>query len=261
MEFDGLSGLFTTWLEIFAHDLFRYLIPASAFFLVFWVFKKNEWRHLRTQARAPSQSQMWRELRYSMSTVLVFSLVGLFLFVSTSAGLTRIYSGVSERGLVYLGSSTILLIVLHDAYFYWTHRAMHLPGLYRFFHKLHHRSTSPTPWAAYSFHPLEAVVQAAFFPIVAFTIPVHGIALFAFLVHMIVRNVIGHLGYEFLPLGFTKGPLTRWFTTTTHHDLHHHFPRGNFGLYFTWWDELFRTTYPTYPAAFARIRTARAPPR
>jgi sterol desaturase/sphingolipid hydroxylase (fatty acid hydroxylase superfamily)/uncharacterized protein (DUF2147 family) len=248
------NGLLATWMAIFAHDLVRYLVPASVFFLVFWIWKKEDWKHLRIQDAAPPRGQVGLELRYSLSTVLIFSLVGLFLHSAERAGWTRIYSHVSERGWIYFALSTLLLIVLHDAYFYWTHRAMHLPWIYALVHRLHHRSTSPTPWAAYSFHPLEALVQAAYFPLVAFTVPVHGTAMFLFLTHMIVRNVIGHLGYELLPRGFASGALTRWVTTTTHHDLHHRFPRRNFGLYFTWWDEVFGGTHPGYRETFERIR-------
>jgi sterol desaturase/sphingolipid hydroxylase (fatty acid hydroxylase superfamily) len=86
---------------------------------------------------------------------------------------------------------------------------------------VHHRSTNPSPWAAYSFHPVEAVVEAGIFVVIVFTIPAHGLALFAFLLYMIVRNVLGHLGIEFLPKNFLHNHWLRWHTTTTHHDLHH----------------------------------------
>jgi len=37
---------------------------------------------------------------------------------------------------------------------------MHHKKLFRWFHLVHHQSTNPSPWAAYAFHPLEAVVEA-----------------------------------------------------------------------------------------------------
>jgi lathosterol oxidase len=36
--------------------------------------------------------------------------------------------------------------VLFDAWFYWGHRILHLPALYRF-HVPHHRSIAPTVWS------------------------------------------------------------------------------------------------------------------
>jgi len=120
-------------------------------------------------------------------------------------------------------------------------------------HRVHHLSTSPTPLAAYAFHPAEALVQAGVYPIIVAAIPAHPGTLFAFLVFMILRNVIGHLGFELHPRWFASHPATRWITTTTHHDLHHQHFHGNYGLYFTWWDDLAGTTREDYTARFAEI--------
>ena len=151
-----------------------------------------------------------------------------------------------------------LLLVLQDAYFYWTHRAMHHRRLFRAVHHVHHLSRTPSPWAAYAFAPAEALVHAAFVPLVTLVVPVHELALFAFLAIMIARNVLGHLGVELLPAGALRR--IGWSTTTTHHALHHHRPHGNYGLYFTWWDRLCGTTDPSYEATFATV-TSRPNPR
>jgi len=73
---------------------------------------------------------------------------------------------------------------------------------------------------------------------------------------MIVRNVIGHLGLELAPAGFTRRRGWRHSTTTTHHALHHARPRGNFGLYFTWWDRIMGTEHPAYRETFARVTSS-----
>ena len=52
------------------------------------------------------------------------------------------------------------MILLHDTYFYWAHRAMHHPKIYRHVHLVHHLSQNPSPWAAFAFHPFEAVIEA-----------------------------------------------------------------------------------------------------
>ncbi len=59
----------------------------------------------------------------------------------------------------FLGLAAML--AAHDFYFYWIHRWMHAPALYRFFHEVHHRSFNPTPGAAFSFHPLEVLLESA----------------------------------------------------------------------------------------------------
>ncbi len=242
--------------EILSNFL-RYAITAGGFYGLFWVWRTHPWRHRRLQAVCPRARQIWAEVGYSMSTVLVFSIVGLATTLAARAGHTQVYTDLSERGWAWAGVSTLLMILLHDAYFYWTHRWMHLPRVFRHVHRVHHASTSPTPWTAYSFHPLEALVQAAIFPLIVVLIPAHPIAIFAFLLYMIVRNVMGHLGFEVFAAGLVRNPLTHWHTTTTHHDLHHRNPGWNFGLYFSWWDALMGTTHREYPAVYAEV-TGRA---
>jgi sterol desaturase/sphingolipid hydroxylase (fatty acid hydroxylase superfamily) len=156
-------------------------------------------------------------------------------------GLSQIYSDVGDRGWVWWWASVVLIVVLHDAWFYWTHRLLHRPWWFARFHATHHQSVHPTPWAAYSFHPVEALFQALFFVIMVHVVPMHEVALFVFTTWMIVRNVVGHSAYELMPWRATAhGPL-RWLLTNSHHHYHHSTGRGNFGLYFTWWDRAMRT--------------------
>ena len=55
----------------------------------------------------------------------------------------------------------IAIVIAHDAYFYWAHRTMHHPRLFKTFHRFHHRTITPTPWAAYSFAVPEAPYKIA----------------------------------------------------------------------------------------------------
>ena len=74
-----------------------------------------------------------------------------------------------------------------------------------------------------------------------------------FLMIMIVKNVWGHLGIELFPKGFVTHPLTSWLTSTTHHDLHHQYGKGNYGFYFTWWDAWLGTSHPDYIDTFNHV--------
>ena len=62
--------------------------------------------------------------------------------------------------------------------------------------------------------------------------PIHELVLLLFLTLMIVRNAMGHSGIEFHPRWWVDSPLD-FFTTVTHHDLHHQRGQSNSGLYFT----------------------------
>jgi sterol desaturase/sphingolipid hydroxylase (fatty acid hydroxylase superfamily) len=145
------------------------------------------------------------------------------------------------------------MFLLHDTYFYWTHRAMHHKKLFRAMHLVHHKSVNPSPWAAYAFHPLEAIVEAGIFAVFLFTIPIHPLHLLVFFFAMIVYNVYGHLGYELYPAGFSKHWLGKWINTSVNHNQHHQHFKGNYGLYFTFWDRLMGTIRADYDQRFEEV--------
>jgi len=235
------------WPIIALNDFLRYAIAASVLASILFVF-----RHMLAQRRIQDRHAGWKDIRrevtYSLLTILIFSLVG---FGTYMGGLYGIFRLSMEMPTLWSGLFDFVVIVLaHDAYFYWIHRGMHHPRLYRRFHRLHHRSVTPTPWTAYSFAPLEAIVEAAFLPLIFLFLETSHFIAFAFTSHMIVRNVIGHAGVELFPKRWLQWPVLRLITTTTHHDLHHSEFRWNYGLYFTWWDRLMGTEHPHYEERF-----------
>ena len=249
-EHAGGVDAFAPWPLIFAVDALRYAIPASIAFSVLWVWKWDALAHRRIQRRRPSRKAFSREIRYSVSTAMIFATVGLATFHLGRAGVLGVYQEIDSWP--YWAASIVLAIVLHDTYFYWTHRALHHPWLFRF-HRAHHLSTSPSPWAAYAFGPVEAVVNALAVPVILLIVPMHESAIFVFLICMILTNVIGHLGIELFPAWFARSRWTGWYSTSTHHNLHHRDFEGNYGLYFTWWDRLRGTQHERYLETFRTI--------
>ena len=248
-----INDFFSAYGKIIIMDFLRYFIPASAAFLIFWILLKNTLRHRFIQSNWPKVSRLWFEFRYSLSTVLIFATIGTCVHLANKNGLFHIYHDFHEYGWVYFFISPIIMLAFHDTYFYWTHRWMHHPRIYKYVHKVHHMSTNPSPWAAYSFHPFEAIVQALVLPIMMIFMPVHGLVLFIFLTYMILRNVHGHLGYELFPKGFIRNKWINWHTTTTHHNMHHQYFNCNYGLYFMWWDKWMNTHDKKYEEHFQKV--------
>jgi sterol desaturase/sphingolipid hydroxylase (fatty acid hydroxylase superfamily) len=245
-----LNELFTAWAGIFAMDLARYLLFAGSLFLLVTVLLRGHFRNRKIQRARAELSQIRQEVLFSIATVVIFSLNGLFIHSMTIAGQFEIYDEIERYGWVYWAFSIVLIVVLHDTYFYWLHRLMHLPRVFRLVHLRHHRSRTPTAWTAYSFAPLEALIHAAFLTLFLTVFPLHWSVVLIFINHMLLRNVIGHSGHEIFPKTWLDLPILRWITTVTHHDLHHSRGYMNFGLYFTWWDRLCSTENPLYAQRF-----------
>ncbi len=233
----------------------RYFIIAGIAFLFLYILLRKWMVHKKIQPRFPAWHDYGREIFFSLITMSVFALVPFFLIKNpVISPYTGFYRNIEEHGWFYFFAAFPLMFILHDTYFYWTHRLMHHPRLFNIFHLVHHKSTNPSPWAAYAFHPLEAFVEVGIFPLFLFTIPIHSLHLPLFFLMSIVYNVYGHTGYEIYPKGFSKHWLGKWINTSVNHNLHHQYFKGNYGLYFLFWDRLMGTIRKDYDEKFEEVK-------
>lgn len=234
----------------FVIELIRYVVAAGGLSFALWAARR--WTEARRiQPRRPGFAERRHEVVHSLETMMVFALSTVMTFALNRAEI--IHLSMSAPPL-WLGLAEFTgIVVAHDAYFYWMHRGLHLKALFRRAHLVHHKSCAPTPFAAYSFAPIEAVAESMFLPLFLLAVPFHAPIVLAFLLHQILRNVLGHAGHELAWSGFTRSRWTGWLTTTTHHDLHHSEGRHNFGLYFTWWDRMMGTEHPRYHDVFEAV--------
>ena len=237
------------YLGSFIKELVRYLIGALLMWGLLHVLLRRRLAH-RLIAAWPSRSDIRREIVYSMLSMLVFAGAGLAITAMVISGHMVVYRDPARYGWAWLVLSLPVLILWHDFYFYFTHRWLHSPMMFRRFHGVHHRSRNPSPWAAYAFHPVEALINVGVTPIALLVLPINFWVIVAFGMHQILRNAHGHAAVETMPAGFARHWLGRHFTTTTHHHLHHETAKGNYGLWFTWWDRICGTERPEYLARF-----------
>ncbi|HYE32509.1 MAG TPA: sterol desaturase family protein [Methylomirabilota bacterium] len=252
-QVNGLPGAASLTTKITVALAVRYLITAGIAWLLAYVWFKRRWLHRKIIAGMPSSADVRREMLYSASSLFIFGAMGAATIIASKQGWTQMYWRVGERGWAWFWASIAIVIFLHDAYFYWTHRLMHHPKLFRHFHRVHHVSTNPSPWAAYSFAPLEAVVQAGIFPLAVLLVPMHPLAFALFMGWQILFNVAGHTGYEFHPRWLMDTPLRYFLNTPTNHIMHHETMRGNYCLYFNIWDRLMGTNHARYEARFREV--------
>ena len=252
--FDTLTSFALHWAHSFEVEMIRYLIGAAGVAVVYWALRR--WTApRRIQQRTATFADRRREFFLSVQTVAVFALVGLLTFAGIRGGVIAMHHG-PDINLGVLVAQIVAMVVLHDAWFYWMHRGLHLKALFLKAHAAHHKSRTPTSWASYAFAPIESVFESLYVPALLLGIswisPIYPLAIFLFLGHQIARNAIGHSGHELAWPGFTRSRWTGWLTTTTHHDLHHSEGRYNFGLYFTYWDRMMGTEHPRYHEKFER---------
>ncbi|CEL93013.1 unnamed protein product [Vitrella brassicaformis CCMP3155] len=110
--------------------------------------------------------------------------------------------------------------MFEELLFYWTHRLLHHPRLYRHIHKQHHEYSAPEGICAEYAHPVEHVLNNLLpilaGPLVAGT---HGFTLALWIVFAIFTTVHTHSG-----LSLTGFPCA------SHHDYHHRSLCGCYGV-------------------------------
>lgn len=209
----------------------RYILSSGAFALAT--------RYVRPRLYDGLDRQIRREIGWSLASAAIYGIpAGIVAWGWQNCGWTRIYTDWSAYPLWYLPLSVLLYLIAHDTWFYWTHRWMHRPAVFRRVHAVHHASRPPTAWAAMAFHPLEALTGAVVIPLLVFAIPIHAAMLGLVLTVMTVMGVTNHMGWEVFPRAMWRGPLGAWLITASHHQRHHDAYGCNYGLYFRIWDRL-----------------------
>ena len=250
----NISTFFENVTAMYGENLLWYAGFAFPFFIIFWIIGKKYFKKIRIQETERANVNHFKhDLGFSASTFLVFAIMDVFLLYSESKGYTKLYFDISDYGYVWLGVSFFLVLFIDDMFFYWSHRAMHLPRFYKFFHKVHHESTDPSPLTAFAFHPSEAIIENMMHFVLPFLLPLHFGTIIAWQIFSMLNNVLGHLGYEIYPKIWVKLPILQFKTASTHHNMHHQLFNGNYALYFTWWDKWMGTEFKEYESRHEQI--------
>ena len=228
----------------------RYVLIVLLFQYLFKIKFKEQFALREVSAKPRRQWQDWREIGHSAFTSAIFALAAAAVVQAWQRGWTKIYTDWHDYPLLWLVLSVAIVLVLHETYYYWLHRWMHRPGVYKWVHKAHHDSITTSAWTSFSFHPAESILQAIVLPLMLFVIPIHVVAIGVVLVVMTLTSIINHLNTELYPKDFYSHWFGKWWIGATHHSLHHSQFKYNYGLYFTFWDKWMRTESPDFKALF-----------
>lgn len=235
----------------------RYFLMAGLPFFIFYKKYNHYFDTNKIQQRIARNKDLLREILHSMQTILVMGGLSVLLLATPLKIYSKIYMSVSAYPIWWLPISLLIVLIIQDTYFYWVHRLVHHPKLFKRVHLVHHKSTNPTPFAAYSFHFIEAILESFIAPILLFCLPLHPIVIVLYGAITFSLNVYGHLGFEIVPKWFRKSWLFEVLNTSVHHNLHHSKFHGNYGLFFRTWDRIMKTEHPDYVKEFDKIQAQR----
>jgi sterol desaturase/sphingolipid hydroxylase (fatty acid hydroxylase superfamily) len=235
-------------------EFLTYLLVGAGVFAMLLHRRRAERFRFLIRAPGPKPTQVTREVYNSALSVVLYNviqLVGRVIALAFGYVVTLgVHMPLWEELLTFP-----LVLVVHDAYFYWTHRWMHAPALFRFFHWEHHKSHAPTVFTAYSFSIPEAIVQGLFGIFYVMLFPATFTTLIFFQFVEIIHNLAIHSGMDLFPRALVTGKRFGWLAGPTYHDLHHRTARGNYGLYTRFWDRLCGTEHPDFVKVYDYIHS------
>ncbi len=143
----------------------------------------------------------------------------------------------------------LLIPVWSSLHFYFIHRLLHWPPLFRLAHALHHRNVNIGPWSGISMHPIEHILYFSSFAI-HFVIASHPIHMIFHAYFQGLGPAVSHSGFEALKVGGRKRlKLGDYF-----HQLHHKHYKCNYGTLEMPWDRWFGSFHDGTEDATRRIR-------
>jgi sterol desaturase/sphingolipid hydroxylase (fatty acid hydroxylase superfamily) len=251
--------LLTFGLTSFLGQAANYFVFVGLVFLVVWKLLARALASRRIPTRFDfGSAQVRREVLNTLLTLLLGTVSAVAIVALFRAGLTKLSTGDDwpwwQSGLALAG-----LLVFNDAWFYWWHRLLHHPRLFKHVHAVHHRSVDVNPFTSYSFHAAEGFILGAWAIPMALLVPMSMQVLMVAQVVGLLNNIVSHLGYELLPKWWLQAPLLKWTSSATYHSLHHSQFNGNYGLLFRFWDRLMGTELPAYEQTFRAEPTGTEP--
>ena len=244
--------------EIYIRNLVLMTLVAGGLHLFFYRWRlqqdllKYDSRELRENARAFSfNSQVLDNMFWSLASgVTVWTAYEVLMFWAMANGYAPVlYWKDSPAWFIVLFFLTPVWISFH---FYWIHRWLHWPPLYRIAHALHHRNMNVGPWSGLSMHPLEHVI---FFSsiLLHFIIPAHPVHILFHMQHQALTAATSHTGFE----GLLVKDKNRLALGTFHHQMHHRYFECNYGNLEVPWDKFFGSFHDGTSESHAEFKERR----
>ena len=146
----------------------------------------------------------------------------------------------------------LLIPVWESFYFYWIHRLLHVPVLYKHVHALHHRNINVGPWSGLSMHPVEHVIYLGTI-LIHFVVPGGVVHILFHMQYYTLTAATTHTGFE----GLVVKDQNRLKLGTFHHQMHHRYFECNYGSLEIPWDKFFGSFHDGTETAHAAMAERR----
>ena len=242
--------------EMYARNLGLMVLAAGSLHLFFYTFKRqgNERRFDprdmdRNNAKFFARNQVWDNMFWSCASgVTIWTAYEVFFMWAYANDLLPYYLEWT-RHPVWFVLMFVAIPFWASLHFYFVHRLLHWPPLYKLAHALHHRNENVGPWSGLSMHPIEHAIYLS-------SVLIH-VVLMSHPIHIFFHSQWNTLGAATSHTGFDS-ILVRgkpvFALGSFHHQLHHRYYNCNYGNPFMPWDRWLGTDHDGMPETMAALR-------
>ncbi len=255
-EWEALPTLSLDWIaQIWARNLALMILVAGGLHLWFYTFTAQG-KKLKFDARDLAKDNGTYTFRNQVrdntfwtlaSGVTVWTVFEVLYFWAAANGYAPVLFW-SDNPL-WFALWFVLIPIWASFHFYWIHRALHWPPLYRVAHALHHRNVNIGPWTGLSMHPVEHLLYFTS-SWIHFIVPSHPVHVLFHFYTQSLNPPFSHSGFE----GVVVGDRKRVEAGDFFHQLHHRYFECNYGTAEMPWDAVFGSFHDGSDAATETTR-------
>src|SRR5688572_12890398 len=83
---------------LFTFTACRYIIIPGLSYVIFYILGANVFKKYKIQTAQPAKKQLKREFKYSISTILVFTIIGIIVVALYKSNRTTLYTSIEDFG-------------------------------------------------------------------------------------------------------------------------------------------------------------------
>ena len=210
---------------------------------------KFDIRPMEKSIRFKFNNQVWDNVFWSLvSGVPIWSAWTILYFYVAANDWVPVVKSFNESPVWFIFFFFIIRF-WQSFHFYWIHRLIHFPWLFKNVHYLHHRNVNVGPWSGLSMHPFEHLLYYSSI-LIHFVLPSNPLHV---IFHMFALNlgaVLSHAGFDKLLFKDKEAAKAGSFF----HQLHHRYFECNYGSEEIPLDRWFASFHDGTDEATKRIR-------
>jgi sterol desaturase/sphingolipid hydroxylase (fatty acid hydroxylase superfamily) len=244
--------------EMYIRNFILLAVVAGGLHLYFYIWKQQDER-LKYDARDLKKECRSFTFNSQVADNMFWSLAsGVFFWTAYEAVMFRAMASGYAPVLTWANNPVWFLALFFvtpiwiSFHFYWVHRLLHWPPLYKLAHALHHRNTNIGPWSGFSMHPIEHLIFLSSV-LIHWVVAAHPIHILFHMQHQALTAVTSHTGFE----GLLVKDKSRLALGTFHHQMHHRYFACNYGNLEVPWDKWFGSFHDGTSEAHEKMKARR----